>query len=262
VDSEGVAVAPDGSFWVGDEYGPSLLRVDGQGRVLMRWVPEGEEHTVQGAPYPVAAVLPAITAARQVNRGFEALTLSADGKQLTLAFQSPLAHPDVAAHAEARHVRIMRLDTDTAVLLGQWAYPLEEPAQFRRDMAEGGLERGDVKVSELTRVDDERLLVLERGSQSTKLFVVRLSADKVLPDEHRLTATRPTLEQLSAGPDFPLPVLDKRLLFDTDHHPQVSKDLEGMTLLDERTLLLVNDNDFGIEDVATSFWRVELREPL
>lgn len=57
------------------------------------------------------------------------------------------------------------------------------------------------------------------------------------------------------------PVLDKRLLFTTDDHPDIDPDLEGMALLDRRTLL-VNDNDFGTEGVATRFWRVELSEPL
>ena len=36
------------------------------------------------------------------------------------------------------------------------------------------LGRSDIKVSEMTRIDDERVLVLERGSHSTKLFIVRL----------------------------------------------------------------------------------------
>lgn len=262
VDSEGIAAAPDGSFWIGDEYGPSLLRVGADGRVLVRWVPAGEEHTVAGAPYPCEAVLPAISAARQVNRGFEALALSDDGERLILAFQSPLAHPDVAAHVAARHVRVMMLDTRTATLVGQWAYALEAPESFRRDMAQGGLERGDVKVSEIALLADQRLLVLERGSHSTKLFAVRLGSADRLPAEHGELATRPTLEELSAGADFPLPVLGKELVFDSDRHPEIGRDLEGMAVLDERTLLLVNDNDFGIEGVETSFWRVGFARPI
>jgi hypothetical protein len=261
-DSEGIAVAPDGSFWVGDEYGPSLLQVAPSGRVLKRWVPKGEAHTVEGASFAVADVLPAIAAKRHVNRGFEALCLSPDAARLTLAFQSPLAHPDEAAHAEGRHVRLMALDTATGVLLGQWAYPLEEPAQFRRDMAKGSVERSDLKVSELTTLDEQRLLVLERGSESTKIFVVALAEETALPAEHAAVETRPTLEQLSASGEWNLPILAKRLVFDSDLHPEVSADLEGMTLLDDRTLLLVNDNDFGIEDAVTAFWRVEFDRPL
>ena len=262
VDSEGIAAVPGGGFWIGDEYGPSLLRVDGDGKVLMRWVPKGKAHTVADAPYPSADVLPALAARRHVNRGFEALALTPDGKALTLAFQSPLAHPDDEAHAQGRHVRLMRFDTDTGVLLGQWAYPLEPPERFRRDLAKRPLARADLKVSEVTTLDESRLLVLERGSETTKIFLVDLADECALPDEHALAETWPTLEELSAAGDFPLPELAKRLVFDSDRHPEVSADLEGMTLLDERTLLLVNDNDFGIEDAATVFWRVEFAEAL
>lgn len=257
VDSEGIAAVPGGGFWIGDEYGPSLLRIDADGRVTIRWVPHGQADTVAGAPYPTTDCLPALAAARHVNRGFEALAISGDGKKLHLAFQSPLAHPDVAAHAAARHVRLWTLDADSGALLAQHAYQLDDPALFRRDMAKkGGLSRGDIKVSELTCIGDNRLLVLERGSETTKIYKVELTQECRLPDEHGHPETSPTLEQLSAGERFDLPVLAKTLLFDSDHHPEVSADLEGMTLLDERTLLLVNDNDFGIEGAETAFWRV------
>jgi hypothetical protein len=66
---------------------------------------------------------------------------------------------------------------------------------------------------------------------------------------------------LSAAGTLDLPVLAKRLVLNTDDHPQVSADLEGMAVLGPSTLLLVNDNDFGIEDAATVFWRVEFDEP-
>jgi hypothetical protein len=133
---------------------------------------------------------------------------------------------------------------------------------FRRDAAKGELERADIKVSELTCIGEDQLLVLERGSETTKIYRVRLTAECRLPPEHDRPDTRPTLEELSASGRFDLPVLGKELLFDSDRHPEVSADLEGMTLLDERTLLLVNDNDFGIEGAETAFWRVRFAEPI
>ena len=33
-------------------------------------------------------------------------------------------------------------------------------------------------------------------------------------------------------------------------------------MLDDRTVLLVNDNDFGIEDLATCFWLVRFEEAI
>jgi hypothetical protein len=37
----------------------------------------------------------------------------------------------------------------------------------------------------------------------------------------------------------------KQLLFTSDEHREVAADIEGMTLLSDRSLLLVSDNDFG-----------------
>jgi hypothetical protein len=257
LDSEGIAAPADGGFWVGDEYGPSLVRLDPDGRVLARLVPEGT--ALDGAE----ARLPAIAARRQINRGFEAIALSGDGHWLYLAFQSPLAHPDEAAHEQGRHVRLWRLDAATGGLAAQYLYPLDPPATFLRDRAEGPVERSDLKVSELCWAGPDTLLVLERGSRTTKIYRIALSERFELDPSHLDPATRPTVEELSAREGGPgLPVLAKRLLFTTDDAPGIAADLEGMAILSPSELLLVNDNDFGVEGAQTGFWRVRFDEPL
>ncbi|MET1112544.1 MAG: esterase-like activity of phytase family protein [Allosphingosinicella sp.] len=261
LDTEGIAVLPDGGFWVSDEFGPSLVRLDSGGRVLRRLVPQGV--ALDGAAYPVEACLPAIAARRQLNRGFEAIALSADGKWLFVAFQSPLAHPDEAAHEQARHVRLWRLASATGEVAAQYLYPLDPPRAFRRDREKGPLERSDLKISELCCVGTDSLLVLERGSKTTKIYRVTPGEEFILPGEHLEVATRPTVEELSAEEDGPgLPVLAKRLLFDTDDAPEVGPDLEGMAILSPSELLLVNDNDFGVEGAETGFWSVRFDQPL
>lgn len=259
LDTEGIAALPDGGFWVGDEFGPSLVRLDSDGRVLKRRVPEGV--ALEGAAYPVEAGLPAIAARRRLNRGFEAIALSPDGRWLFLAFQSPLAHPDESAHEQARHVRLWRLDAETAKVDAQYLYPLDPPETFGRDRAKKPLERSDLKVSELCFVGAESLLVLERGSETTKIYKVIPADAFALPTEHLDVATRPTVEELSAG-ETGLPVLAKRLLFNTDDAPEIGADLEGMAILSPTELLLVNDNDFGVEGTETGFWRVRFDQPL
>lgn len=257
-DTEGVAVAPDGSFWIGEEYGPSLLRVAPDGTVGARLVPEGCAAWFADAAYPIRDSLPAITARRRLNRGFEALALSDDGATLYFAFQSPLAHPDVAAHRRARHVRLWLLDTATERVTAQYLYPLDSPRSLLRDQAAGDFDRADIKVSELAVLGQNLLLVLERGSLTTKLYAVDLESGAALDPRHLDPDTRPTIEQLSGADDFDLPVLAKTLILSTDDFPEISADLEGMVQLSPRQLLLVNDNDFGIEGVATRFWRIDL----
>jgi hypothetical protein len=261
LDTEGIAALADGGFWVGDEFGPSLVRLDGQGRVLRRLVPEGT--SLDGAAYPIESSLPAIAARRQLNRGFEAIALSPDGKWLFLAFQSPLAHPDEKAHEQGRHVRIWRLDSETGEFAAQYLYPLDAPETFLRDQAKKPLDRSDLKVSELIWVGEESLLVLERGSETTKIYRVTPSEELALPPEHLDVAARPTVEELSAREQGPgLPVLAKSLLFSSDDAPEVGADLEGMAILSPCELLLVNDNDFGVEGAETGFWRVRFDQPL
>jgi hypothetical protein len=259
-DTEGIAALPDGTFLIGEEYGPSLLHVAADGRVMSRWVPAGSERRFDGAHYPVSGALPALAGKRRLNRGFEGLAVSADGSRLTLAFQSPLAHPDDAAHRRARHARIWRLDVAGGAVTAQFVYPLDAPSSFGRDAAIGDVERSDIKISELALLDDERLLVLERASATTKLYVVRLDPACELDPAHLEPGTRPTIEELSGRGELEdsVPVLEKRLILTTDDLPEVDADLEGMIVLSPRTLLLVNDNDFGVEGVRTRFWRIEL----
>jgi hypothetical protein len=71
-----VVALSDGTFRVAEEYGPSILVVDADGRVTCRWLPEGHPLTEADAGCPVPGVLPAIAGSRRLNRGFEALALS------------------------------------------------------------------------------------------------------------------------------------------------------------------------------------------
>ena len=261
-DTEGLAIAADGSFWVGEEYGPSLLQLDPDGSVRTRWVPAGTEALFAGANYPVIGALPSIAARRRLNRGFEGLALSEDSSRLHLAFQSPLVHPDEHAGRHARHFRIWTLDSTTGALLSEHLYPLDKPKSFRRDSALGDVDRADVKLCDVAMLGADTLIVLERVSATAKLYLARLDPARAVDPSWNDPATRPTIEELSASDALELPVLDKRLLFSTDDHAEIGPDLEGLAILDERTILLVNDNDFGVEGVPTRFWRVELATPI
>lgn len=259
-DTEGIAALPDGTLWIAEEYGPSLLRVDRCGRVLMRWVPEGQGRCFADAGYPVAEILPPLASARKLNRGFEAITATPDGSALFVAFQSPLAHPDRHAHEKSRHLRIWQLDSTSGDLIGEFIYPLDAPKSFRRDADAGKVGTDDVKVSEIHLSASRTLLVLERISLTTKIYQVTLTPEARAPCSLVNPETRPTLEQMSADQlsDAGIAVLDKQLVFSTDDHPEICGDLEGMILLDDTTLLLSNDSDFGIEGAQTEFWLVKL----
>ncbi|HQV04620.1 MULTISPECIES: esterase-like activity of phytase family protein [unclassified Novosphingobium] len=252
-DSEGIAARSDGMFWIAEEYGPSLLLVDEAGLVHHRLIPQGSAARYAGSRVPVVEALPALAAARKLNRGFEALAMRPDGATLYAAFQSPLAHPDRAAHDAGDVLRIWALDATSAAFQAEYAYPLDPPESFRRDRAAGPVVKSDVKVSELAALADGSLLVLERVTLSTHIYQVSLG--EALPAEFLDPAHRPTLEQLGRGG---VALLAKERVFSSDDHPDVCGDLEGMIVLDDGSLLLSNDSDYGTEGAVTQFWRVKL----
>lgn len=227
VDTEALAALSNGGFWVAEEYGPSLLRVTADGRVLTRCYPAGTEADLSTAAFAVTGPLAADAARRRLNRGFEALALSGDETRLYATLQSPIAGEDTA--------RVWTLDAEDGRMLAEHRYPFDAPETFLRDAADGAVGPGDLKIGDALWLDEDRLLVLERISLSSKLYLARLNPDGAIA---------------------------KTLLLSTDDHPQVCADLEGIALLSDRELLLVNDNDFGIEGAATRFYRVAFDQPL
>lgn len=258
VDTEGIAALTDGRFWIAEEYGPSLLLVEADGVVLKRIVPQGAGHLFAGSSIPVEEGLPAISLARKLNRGIEALALSRDGTTLYAAFQSPLAHPDRAAHENGDTVRIWALDPETAEFRAEYVYPLDDPLAFVRDCAAGPVAKSDVKVSELASLPDGSLLVLERVTLSTHIYRVRPSDTLGTSAQFIDADHRPTLEQLGQARGVPL--MDKQLVLSSDNHGQVCGDLEGMLVLRDGSLILANDSDYGIEGAETQFWKFALPE--
>jgi hypothetical protein len=252
VDSEGVVALPCGGFVIADEYGPSLIRLDAEARIVERLVPKGSAESFAGAGYPIRDTLPAIAAKRRLNRGFEGVAMGGDGR-LLVAFQSPLADPDEKASKHAEHVRLWSIDLDAGIVAGEYLYRFEQPETFRRDM---NAKRGDRKLSEITALADGSFLVLERVSRSTKFFRVTLDGAGETVDDGK-----PGLEKRS-GKEEALRSVEKTLFLDTDDHSEIAADLEGATILSPTELLLVNDNDFGCEGAVTRFWRVTFDMPV
>ena len=148
-------------------------------------------------------------------------------------------------------------------MLAEYVYLLDKPESFRRDAAAGKVGRDDIKVSEIQHIGGRSMLVLERISLTTKIYRVSLEREFAAPARLAEPATRPTLEQMSGDQlgQAGVPVLAKTLVIDTDDHPQICGDLEGMILLDSTTLLLANDSDFGVGGAETQFWQVTLSAP-
>ena len=243
IDAEALVRLADGSFWIADENGPSLAHVTADGRLSVRHVPRGTESEFAGAQYEVRGSLPALLTKRPINRGIESVALSPDERWLYFIMQNPLAHPDTAAYRQAQNVRLFKIEHATMQVVGEYVYTLDDPRTFRRDPSE---KQNDPRISELMALGLDQLIVLERTEKTTKLYEIDLgSADNILGTPWDDPATRPTLEQTTVQAAH-IKAVPKTLRFDSADFPDMVGKTEGMALLDDGALALINDDDFGI----------------
>ncbi|WP_329126629.1 esterase-like activity of phytase family protein [Streptomyces sp. NBC_01465] len=247
LDTEGIVRAKDGSFWLVDEYGPSLVHVSARGQVLTRYVPKGLHLT--GTDYPVVESLPAILLQRKINRGFEGLA-QLPGGDLVLAVQSPLSVPDTAAGEGSLNVRLLRFSTKHRAVTAEYAYRFD-PVNVV-DPSED--DTSELKVSSVVAIGGDSLLVEERTDKAARLQRVTLPHGKgILGSAWDSAATSPSYEQLADPSAAGVPVLRKRLVVDLGTVPGVPGKIEGVALAGHNTLALINDNDFGMTDGAGAF---------
>ncbi|MFG2550551.1 esterase-like activity of phytase family protein [Streptomyces sp. NPDC048581] len=247
LDTEGIVRAADGSFWLVDEYGPSLVHVSARGKVLTRYVPEGLGLT--GTDYPVAEALPSVLLHRKINRGFEGLA-QLPGGDLVMAVQSPLSLPDTDAGEASRTTRLLRFSPKKTAVTAEYAYRFD-PVNVV-DPSED--DTSELKISSVVAVGGNRLLVEERTDKAARLHLVRLDpASNILRGPWDDDAASPSLEQLDDPAASGVPVLSKKLVVDLGTVAGVPGKIEGIARVDHDTLALINDNDFGMTDGEGTF---------
>ncbi|GEO96854.1 hypothetical protein KTU01_29770 [Kocuria turfanensis] len=145
-DIESVVRQPDGSFWIGEEFGPFLLHVDADGVVLEEPVPladvreggSGELRSPQN-PYLAAGERPDLGA----SKGFEAMAASKDGRHLY-----PVLEGAVVGDDDQRRRWIFEFDAERREYTGRtWAYETDTDANL---------------VGDAFMTKKNRLIILER----------------------------------------------------------------------------------------------------
>ena len=171
IDSESLALLPDGSFFIGDEYGPYVYRFSPAGRMLAAirppeaFVPKrkGKDQFASNNPGPGAQAPepPNPETGRQNNQGFEGLTLAPPrGRFLVVALQSATRQDGGSAAETRRYTRLLYYDVadpDRPKLVREHIVPLPvfETAQGERRVA---------AQSELLALDETFFLLLCRDA--------------------------------------------------------------------------------------------------
>ncbi|MFF4096476.1 esterase-like activity of phytase family protein [Streptomyces sp. NPDC001834] len=247
LDTEGIVRACDGTFWLVDEYGPSLVHVSARGRVLARYVPEGLGLT--GTDYPVVEALPGVLLHRKTNRGFEGLA-QLPGGDLVLAVQSPLSLPDQDAGESSRNTRLLRFSPKKRAVTAEYAYRFDPV-----DVVDPGEDdTSELKISSVVAIGRNTLLVQERTDRTARLHRVTLPHGRgILGSAWDDPATSPSYEELTAPSAAGVPVLRKSLVVDLGKVPGVPGKIEGVAVTGRNTLAVINDNDFGMTDGPDAF---------
>jgi hypothetical protein len=237
-DLEGIVQAEDGTYWMADEYRPAIFHFDGGGVLIDRYVPEGSN--ASGVLLGTEAI-PAIYAQRRANRGFEAITY--EKGILYLFLQSPLDNPDRSGDENAKAsklARILAFDTVTATAVAEYLYELDTPAVE--------------KISDAVALGDGEFLAIESddavGPQAQKfIYKINLEGATNLLGRADLPAGLEPQNKLEIQSTGIVPV-QKSLYVDLSAIGYIhSAKIEGMARIDENTLAVINDNDFGIGNV-------------
>lgn len=241
-DIESIRRDRDGNFWFGDEFGPYLVKTDAAGKVLRAQIPLPGVY----APENAEVLAGRATANLAGSGGFEGMALDASGTRLLT-----LLEKTVSGDAP-KTLRINEFDLATESYTGmQWVYALEP---------EG------TAIGDMTAVDDERFIVIERngatatggGTPFKRLYLVDFSGVA-----SGGTVAKTLLVDLMDLPDPDDLNGDGSTTFTL---PYVT--IEDVLVLNRRTLLVANDNNFpyggGREAAsdATEFLRIRLPAPL
>ncbi|KHN52351.1 esterase-like activity of phytase family protein [Pectobacterium fontis] len=239
LDTEGITPDGNGGFWLCDEYGPFLIHVDANGKILQKFgpTPVDNEHSI-------ASGLPNIIKWRQPNRGFEGLTRLPNGT-IVMAVQSTL-DIDGKTKNKAQFTRlvIFNPETHTSRMVG---YPINIDSYKKAK---------DAKIGDIVALDNQRILLVEQGADKDKHMQNRI----YLVDFSQASDLTP-FDADGKSPEFDDPAqLKKRGI--TLAHKQEWVDLrklgwqqekvEGLALVDKQTLAVINDNDFGLQSVLQS----------
>ncbi|HEY0684138.1 MAG TPA: choice-of-anchor I family protein [Steroidobacter sp.] len=265
-DLEGIAIAEDGSFWMVDEYRPAIYHFTSNGKLIERLVPIGT-HAAAGKPVPQPGragvfgveALPAVIAQRRQNRGFEAVVIQ-DGKVYAFV-QSPLRSPATLSNGALnamKNVRVVEYDPKTRATR-QFLYVMDNPPSVSADDT-----RAD-KIGDAAALPGGGFLVVERDDDALPEDPIETITKKIYSfkldgatDVSSLglfnvggvqkSVDQMTVEELAAVGVAPV---TKALHVDLSAvgYASVEK-IEGLAVLGNGQLALVNDNDFGVAGVV------------
>lgn len=235
IDSEGILTDNNGDFWMCDEYGASVWHLDENYQAIERFTP------FPNLPEDVA--VDSMFGKRRPNRGFEGVAYTPNGKIYAI-LQSPVYNPSSAASDASRIHRILEIDPTTGT---QQMYAYEHRAPI------GNIRNKDWKIGDLVAINNNEFLVLEhaeRGGYNYKdIFKIDLTGATPIVSENYGGQTLEELGDSTTLAANGVTTVTKTHVFDLlENGWDLSHDKpEGITIVNDSTIAVINDNDYGID---------------
>ena len=249
LDPESFVRAPDGTFWIGEEFGPFLIHIAADGRVLEPPVPVPGVRSPQNPFLRISDRAGAERPTLAASRGFEGVAISPDGSTLYALLEGAVADDDaqdlrmyvydVAKHAFADRFLRVRLEMPSQkVNLAS----LTDASGGRVYPSATAPPAGPVSIGELKAVNDRQFLLIERDNHGDDLPAPRFKKvfllDTSQAAERGGYVGKTLLLDLLAIPD------PSGVGGDGDFFRLPFYTLESVHMADPQTLLLASDNNF------------------
>ncbi|XQW83885.1 esterase-like activity of phytase family protein [Thalassotalea piscium] len=248
LDGEGLVALSDGSFWISDEYGPHIVHFNAEG------VEIGRINAFAGDTRNTYT-LPAEFANRRANRGMEGLTVTPDESTLVGIMQSTMYNPSSAVKVNdmVRLVMISLVDGSVS----QYLYKQEKTQNSQSGIV--ALSNTEFVVIErdgsFYNEDSSAMKHLYKIdiSNATDIETVTASSNIIQDDSLGLLIDGKTLEEVTLAADgwttlanAGIETISKSLLVDLVAETGYPHDkLEGMWLINDSTIGVLNDDDFA-----------------
>jgi hypothetical protein len=262
-DTESIEIGPDGTFWIGDEFGPFILHADRHGRLLEAPIaapgvksPQNPTLDVLGGKEPNVAA----------SRGFESLAIDPSRQYLYPMFEGPVGDANqqnlrilqlsLKTHQFTHHVQRLRLEMpggrvnlSTLFLIGgARAYPdaVAPPP-------------GGESAAELTAVNSHQFLVVERDSNGDGLAAPRFKKIFLLDTDgvgNGGFVKKTLLADLMAVPD------PAKIGGDGDFFRFPFNTIESVHVVSPDTILTANDNNYPFSNARSRSRTNERTGPL
>lgn len=221
-DTESLDIDSEGNFWIGDEYQPALIKAEvATGKIIEIFTPNnGLPKVLKHGPY---------------NRGFEALAVAPNGK--IYASMESILDFEGDTKTSANFIRIIELDPKTKQIR-TFAYPFDKHT-YNSPLA--------AKIGDMAAIDDTHFLLIEQGRtpHGMQNIIHLINID---------SATDITNMSLPNGLDLEYGTIDelsninfikKSPIFNAPNYNWSHEKLEGIAIIDPKTIAITNDNDFG-----------------